>query len=87
VSAALEERTEVVEDYRLDPGDAERFAHVVWAPGQKAEGVVTEARVYGTPVTALCGKRWIPARDPQRFPVCPECADKAALIKRMRGQS
>lgn len=29
----------------------------------------------GTPVVALCGKVWVPSRDPQRFPVCPECKD------------
>jgi len=26
-------------------------------------------------VVALCGKVWVPSRDPQRFPVCPECKD------------
>jgi len=29
----------------------------------------------GTPVVALCGKVWVPSRDPQRFPVCPECKE------------
>jgi hypothetical protein len=29
----------------------------------------------GTPITALCGKVWVPSRDPSRFPVCPECKD------------
>jgi hypothetical protein len=29
--------------------------------------------VLGTPVIALCGKVWVPSRDPERFPVCPEC--------------
>jgi len=27
----------------------------------------------GTPVEALCGKKWIPGRDPNKFPVCPDC--------------
>ena len=36
---------------------------------------LTEAMVMGTPVIALCGKVWVPSRDPQRFPVCPECKD------------
>ena len=31
--------------------------------------------VTGTPVIALCGKVWVPSRDPERFPVCPECKD------------
>ena len=24
---------------------------------------------------ALCGKVWIPGRDPNRFPVCPVCKE------------
>ena len=27
----------------------------------------------GKPVRALCGKKWVPGRDPSKFPVCPEC--------------
>jgi Protein of unknown function (DUF3039) len=29
--------------------------------------------VNGTPVIALCGKVWVPSRDPERYPICPEC--------------
>ena len=60
-----EERTE----YRLDEGDHERFAH--YADKDK----ILEATVTGTPIRALCGKVWVPSRDPQRFPVCPECKE------------
>lgn len=52
-----------------DDGDHERFAHYV--PKDK----LTAAMVNGTPVIALCGKVWVPSRDPQRFPVCPECKE------------
>ena len=59
-------------DIRPDPvtndgGDHERFAHYV--DRDKA----TEATVLGTPVVALCGKVWVPSRDPKKYPVCPEC--------------
>lgn len=50
-------------------GDHERFAHYV-----KKDKIV-EASVMGTPVTALCGKVWVPSRDPGRYPVCPECKE------------
>jgi Protein of unknown function (DUF3039) len=63
-------------DLRLsEPGDAERLAHIVYDPQGKgrAAALLTEARVYGTPVEALCGKRWVPSRDPKRYPICPEC--------------
>ncbi|MGH3367951.1 MAG: DUF3039 domain-containing protein [Nocardioidaceae bacterium] len=52
-----------------DDGDHERFSHYV------AKGKLTDAMVEGTPVTALCGKVWVPSRDPKRYPVCPECKD------------
>ena len=29
----------------------------------------------GTPIVALCGKVWVPSRDPQRYPVCPACKE------------
>lgn len=52
-----------------DDGDHERFSHYV--ESEK----LTEAIVMGTPVTALCGKVWVPSRDPEKYPVCPECKD------------
>jgi hypothetical protein len=61
----VDERT----DYRVEEGDHERFSHFV--PKEK----LTEAMVMGTPVVALCGKVWVPSRDPQRFPVCPQCKE------------
>lgn len=48
-------------------GDHERFAH--YADKNK----ITEAQVMGTPIRALCGKVWVPSRDPKKYPVCPEC--------------
>jgi hypothetical protein len=62
----------VEEDVRLvptDEGDHDRFAH--YAPRDK----IVEAMVTGTPIVALCGKVWVPSRDPKRFPVCPECKE------------
>jgi hypothetical protein len=56
-------------DTPLEPGDHERFSHYV------EKDKLTEAMVMGTPVIALCGKTWVPSRDPERYPVCPECKD------------
>jgi hypothetical protein len=39
------------------------------------KGKLVDAMVNGTPVVALCGKVWVPSRDPQRYPVCPECKE------------
>lgn len=64
-----------------DGADRERFAHIVYSPGRNAEAAVLEARVTGTPVTALCGKRWVPERDPARYPMCPTCAEIRARLR------
>jgi hypothetical protein len=66
-STILDERVET--EYRLDEGDHERMSH--YAPKDK----LLEAMIEGTPVRALCGKVWVPSRDPNRFPVCPECKE------------
>lgn len=63
-STLLEEQVQ-----NLEPGDHERYAHYV-----KKERIV-ESAVLGNAVTALCGKVWVPSRDPQKFPVCPTCKD------------
>ena len=64
------EDTRVVEELQhLEDGDHERFSHYV--PKDK----LMEAMVNGTPVVALCGKVWVPSRDPQKFPVCPDCKE------------
>lgn len=53
----------------LEPGDHERFSHYV-----RREKIV-ESAVLGTPVIALCGKVWVPGRDPEKFPICPTCKE------------
>ncbi|MEW2035638.1 uroporphyrinogen-III C-methyltransferase [Streptomyces sp. NPDC005534] len=50
-------------------GDHERFAHYV----QKDK--IMASALDGTPVVALCGKVWVPGRDPKKYPVCPMCKE------------
>jgi Protein of unknown function (DUF3039) len=64
--------TDLLEKEELAPnndGDHERFAHYV------RKEKITESMVTGKPVTALCGKKWVPSRDPEKFPVCPTCKE------------
>lgn len=65
---AVLEREETVPQVQ-EPGDHERFAHYV------RKEKILESALSGEPVTALCGKVWIPGRDPQKFPVCPTCKE------------
>ena len=48
-------------------GDHDRFAHYV------DKVALTRSAITGEAVVALCGKKWVPTRDGQRFPVCPAC--------------
>lgn len=50
-----------------DEGNSKQFSHYA----EKNE--VTEGYVLGTPVIAICGKIFIPSRDPLKFPLCPIC--------------
>ncbi len=61
------ERTETHE--QVEPGDHERFAHYV------RKEKIMESAMSGKPVVALCGKVWVPGRDPNKFPVCPVCKE------------
>jgi Protein of unknown function (DUF3039) len=73
-STSVLEREEVAEE--VEPGDHERFAHYV-----RKEKILSSA-LSGQPVIALCGKVWVPGRDPNKFPVCPVCK---AIYEGLRG--
>jgi hypothetical protein len=75
-------------DQQLDDGDHDRMAHIVlegYTPKKgKQEGEfvstgpsVVEGIVTGTAVKALCGKTWVPGRNPQRYGLCPTCKEIA----------
>ncbi len=51
-------------------------AHIVKTePGESAAAKVLEARIYGTPLEALCGHVWVPSRDPKQLPLCEKCKE------------
>lgn len=60
-------------------GDHDRFSHYV----KKDE--MTKALVEGTPVRALCGKIWVPSRDPDRYPTCPACEELMGILRASEG--
>jgi hypothetical protein len=68
-----EQQTRIHEDARPQTshgdGDHERFAHYVVADK------IVDSQVTGTPLKALCGKIWVPSRDPKKYPVCPTCKE------------
>lgn len=59
-------------------------AHIVKTePGESAAAKVLEARIYGTPLEALCGHVWVPSRDPKQHPICQACKEVYELYRSM----
>jgi hypothetical protein len=71
------ELEELLNKEAIEPGDHERFSHYV-----KKEKIL-ESALSGKPVRALCGKKWLPGRDPEKFPVCPACK---AVYEKMKSE-
>lgn len=66
-----------------DPDTEEgKVAHIVKTePGESAVAKVYEARLYGTAIEALCGKVFIPSRDPAKVPPCEPCKEIYELYR------
>lgn len=70
------ELEELLNQAQLEEGDHERFSHYV----QKEK--ILQSALNGKPVIALCGKVWLPGRDPEKFPVCPTCKEIYDKLKK-----
>jgi hypothetical protein len=70
------EQTITEESVDFQSGDHERYSHYV------NKNKIVESAVMGNAVEALCGKVWIPSRDPQKFPVCPTCQEIYESLKK-----
>ena len=79
VDPDLDERT----DEHTETGPP-KAAHIVKTdPGESAVAKVTEARIYGFPVEALCGERFVPQQDPKKLPLCGVCKEIYDLYRQM----
>ncbi len=65
----LEQEVDATPKTSHGDGDHDRFSHYV------RKEKILESALSGDAVRALCGKLWVPGRDPQRFPVCPTCKE------------
>lgn len=84
VSAQIETEVVVTSSPQVDDEDHERFTHIVLEGYTPKDGEfvaldnsVVGAMINATPVMALCGKVWVPGRDPQKYPICPTCKEIA----------
>lgn len=65
---------EALPQQKEDLKEENRYAHY-------AEKVsITEGYVMGTPILAICGKIFVPSRDPKKFPICPICKELAEAL-------
>lgn len=64
-----------------DEPDDDRQRHYAFADD------IMEAYVEGTPLTALCGKTWVPSRDPDKYPTCELCAERKLEMERSEGKA
>lgn len=83
-SGSTLEPTSTVEHVTTEEGEHDRMAHIVLEGFRPEKGdfvstgpSVVEGIVQGTAVRALCGKVWVPGRDPGRYPLCPTCKEIA----------
>jgi hypothetical protein len=77
----LPAETQPVTEEITEPGEP-AVAHIVkTGPNESAAAKVLEARIYGSPLEALCGHVWVPSRDPQRLPVCQPCKEIYELYR------
>lgn len=63
-------------------GDHDLFSHL-FGPTP----AVTEAYINGTPVTALCGKTWVPSRNPEKHQLCPRCKELLDMARAAKGNA
>lgn len=91
--AIITSELDIIEDLAPynDPDDGkDHFAHIVRpadneniiAPGLQpmAKDIVDTARLMRYEIVALCGYKFIPERNPKKYPPCETCLDIAGMI-------
>ncbi|MDQ3352085.1 MAG: DUF3039 domain-containing protein, partial [Actinomycetota bacterium] len=81
IDPLVDEKTDQQTDEVTETGEPV-VAHIVRTePGESAAAKVLEARINGTPLEALCGHVWVPARDPRSLPMCQACKEIYELYR------
>ncbi len=85
---------EVAVPFEDDGSNSENFAHIVnppsnrhiWDGHMSSQEMVNYARINKKLIVALCGKTWVPKRNPEKHPACQTCFDIAAEIMSGAGE-
>lgn len=85
----------VVEETSKSPHDPEKLTHIVNPVFNKhirmwhhmtAKALVDYARRLKIPVVALCGKKWVPDDNPEKYDACGTCMEIAGQLIREAGE-
>lgn len=60
--------------------------HIQGWINMQAQDIVDSARLLGWEITALCGYRFIPMRNPEKYEACKQCVDIAGHIMSSLGE-
>lgn len=70
----------------INPPDNQHIRRWSGIRGMQAQDIVDVARANQWPVNTLCGKSFVPKRNPEKYPACQPCIDKAGEIMRESGE-
>lgn len=77
-----------------DSDDPNRRTHIVNAemnqhlgmPDASAQELVDTARMTGQEIISLCGHKWVPVHNPEKYDACKSCVKIAEILMRKAGQ-
>lgn len=77
-----------------DNDDPDRHTHIINAelnqhvafPGASAKEIVDTARMTGQELIMLCGFRFIPKHNPEKYPACESCVRIAGILMNQAGE-
>lgn len=58
----------------------------IWKPGMATQDIVDIARFGGLEIFAICGYRFVPKRNPEKYDVCENCMKEAQKIMSDSGE-
>lgn len=58
----------------------------VFQPGMEGQDIVDVARAMGLEIVALCGFKFVPKRNPDKYDACELCMKEAERIMREMGE-
>ena len=70
----------------VNPPDNQHIRRWSGIRGMQAQDIVDVARANQWSVNTLCGKSFVPKRNPEKYPACQPCIDKAGEIMRESGE-